>query len=393
MNPEAKPRFPRSRLHGNPDRLGPGAMTSALTEVVLLHEGELSDVAGLLDELGASWVEGRAAQLITGTPGVVIGTPQHLLRWHGDNDGVARVAVCDGGGRTLAKKLELEGIDFIVRRPIHPAALRLLILHLIYRGPERRRLRRVSAGLPVKYRMGLWPRPGLLLEFSVGGCQMLCDSELPAGQNLRMTLPAELGLGRKLKIQGRVVRSKPAEEGAEGEFVSAIDFGDLAPDVRQRLAAGVVARARQVPTPKPQPAIAKTEPISLEPEPQAAEEPGERREHARGTYTKAVHGRVGDVHVVLMGSNLSCAGMQVDRDPNLAIGQRLKLDLYGHGDIPPLRIEAHVARDDGERGFFLEFQSLWPGAPALLERLIKTLPVLTPSQDEAMVISEVVERH
>lgn len=376
-----------------------------LMEVLLLHDGELSDIAALLDDLGVSWVEGRSAHTIAGTPGLVIGTPQHLLRWESDGDvrSVSRMAFCDGGGRTLDRKLEAEGIDFILRRPIHPTALRLLILHLIYRGPERRRLRRVSAAVPVKYRTGLWPRSGLLLEFSVGGCQLLTDDRLPADKAIRMTLPSDLGLGRKLAIKGRVVRSELAPDGSRGEFVVAIDFGDLTPDVHQRLAAAVVARARQIRAPAPNMITAPRavagvpEPCAIPPGPQPMKlpdnGPSERRNEPRGRYTKAVHGRLGDENVVLMGTNLSPRGMQVDCEPRLAVGTKMKLDLYGHGDIPPLRMEAVVARDDGEQGWFLEFQNLWPGAPALLERLIKTLPLAAPGTDSGMVITEVVERN
>jgi hypothetical protein len=118
----------------------------------------------------------------------------------------------------------------------------------------------------------------------------------------------------------------------------------------------------------------------------------DRRRMPRGHYTKAVHGQLGEQRVVLVGANLSPRGMQVDPDPRLALGMRLKLDLYGHGSIPPLRIDARVARDDGERGLFLEFEGLWPGAPAILERLVKTLPLITPGTGAGMVISEVVER-
>ncbi|NNL64618.1 MAG: hypothetical protein HKP30_00100, partial [Myxococcales bacterium] len=188
----------------------------ALMEVLLLHDGELADIAALLRELGIGFEEGRAIHSLEGMPGLVIGTPQRLLRWSCDGDprSVARMAFCDGGGRTLDRKLEAEGIDFILRRPIHPTALRLLLLHLVYRGPERRRLRRVSAAVPVKFRTGLWPRSGLLLEFSVGGCQLLTDAALPEKQSIRLTLPATLGLGRKLAIKGRVVRSIVAPSGA-----------------------------------------------------------------------------------------------------------------------------------------------------------------------------------
>jgi len=358
------------------------------TDVLVLHEGELRDVTALLDRLEIFWVEGRSAQYIAGTPGLVIGTPQQLLRFRraGESHAVAHVAVCQGAGRALERKLEEEGVDFILRRPIHPVALRLLILHLVYRGPERRRLRRVSAGVPLKFRTGLRSRRGLLLEFSVGGCQLLTDVPLSVGQRIRVTLPTELGLGRKLAIKGRVARSQEASAGSKDEFVAAIDFGELTPDTRQRLAAGVVARAHHRPPP---PQAAHSEATPDEAEVQLRE----RRQGPRGPYTKAVHGRLADDQVVLMGSNLSKYGMQVDPEPRLALGMKLKLDLYGHGDIPPLRLDAEVARDDGARGWYLEFVNLWPGAPALLERLVKTLPLATPGPEgSGIVISEVIER-
>ena len=120
--------------------------------------------------------------------------------------------------------------------------------------------------------------------------------------------------------------------------------------------------------------------------------PDERRSQPRGRYTKAVHGHLPDEQVVLMGSNLSPQGMQVECEPRLSVGMRLTLDLYGHGEIPPVRMKARVLRDDGVQGLYLEFTDLWPGAPALLERLIKTLPLAAPGTGAGMVISEVVER-
>jgi hypothetical protein len=356
----------------------------ASTEVLLLHEGELADVAALLDELEVEWAQGRAAQAVAGAPALVIGTPNHLLRFRpsGQAHAAARIAVCEGASRTLESRLEGDGVDFILRRPVHPAALRLLVLHMIYRGPERRRLRRVNAALRTRYRAGWRPRSGLLLEFSVGGCSLLVDREVATGRGIRVTLPAEIGLGRKLSIKGQVMRSEPAPDGKAGERVLAIDFGDLSADAHQRLAAAVVARVR----PPASEAPAARPPAR----PELAV--GERRHQPRSHYTKAVHGQLGEQRVVLVGANLSPRGMQVDPDPRLSTGMRLKLDLYGHGSIPPLRLDARVARDDGERGLYLEFENLWPGAPAILERLVKTLPLITPGTRRGMVISEVVER-
>jgi hypothetical protein len=362
---------------------------TAPTEVLLLHDGELSDLTALLDELDVSWAEGRSGRAVEGGAPLVIGTPTELLRFRSDDGATtARIAICSSGGKTLEGKLEADGVDFVLRRPVHPAALRLLILHLIYRGPERRRLRRVNAAIPITFRAGWRRRHGLLLEFSVGGCSLLTDRPLAAGQRIKATLPAELGLGRKLKVHGRVVRCAPAPSARPGEHVAAIDFGELTPDAHQRLAAAVVARARQVappveaPVPPPRTGEASA--------PAHLAEVEERRSMPRGQYTKAIHGQVAGEQIVLMGSNLSPAGMRIDPEPRLGLGVTLKLDLYGHGDIPPLRLQARVARDDGEQGLYLEFQDLWPGAPALIERLIKTLPVVSP-QAGGMVITEVIE--
>jgi len=361
-------------------------------DVLLLHDGELSDVASLLGELEVEWVEARAGRRVEGDAPLVIGTPARLLRFAApdDPDAIARIAICDGGGKTLDRKLEAHGIDFVLRRPVHPAALRLLVLHMIYRGPERRRLRRVNATVPVRYRAGWRSHRALLLEFSVAGCSLLVDHALPARQRIKVILPAELGLGRKLAPKGRVVRSAPAPSGRPGEHVTAVDFGQLLPDAHQRLAAAVVARARQAVAP-----VRALRPTGAPDGGSAGDGRAEadlrdRRQLPRGVYTKAVHGRMEGGQIVLMGSNLSPRGMQIDVEPRLGVGNTLRLDLYGHGDIPPLRLEARVARDDGEEGLYLEFVKLWPGAPALIERLIKALPLATPGEG-GLVISEVIE--
>jgi len=350
---------------------------TAAPEVRLLHDGELADVAGLLDRIGVEWAEGAPAAAAP----LVIGTPLALLRDESAApESQARIALCDGASRTLEHKLESDGVDLVLRRPVHPAALRLLVLHLIYRGPERRRLRRVGAAIPVRYRLGWRRGRALLLEFSVAGCSLLLDRAPSAGQRIHLVLPAELGLGRTLRLKGRVARTEPAPAGAAREHVAAVEFGELGPDVHQRLAAAVVARFRPAASPAPSPDLAVERDLEIE----------ERRRLPRRRYTRALHGRVDESHVVLMGANLSPRGMRIDPEPRLAVGETLKLDLYGQGDVPPLRLDARVARDDGERGLYLEFIDPWPGAPALIERLIKTLPVVARGEGE-MVISEVVE--
>ena len=70
-------------------------------EVLLLHEGELADIGGLLDDLDVPWAEARSDKPAATLPALVIGTPLQLLRHGCARTDAARIAVCDGGGRTL----------------------------------------------------------------------------------------------------------------------------------------------------------------------------------------------------------------------------------------------------------------------------------------------------
>ena len=71
-----------------------------------------------------------------------------------------RIAILDGESRTVCALLRRSSFEMIVRRPVHPAALRLLLLHALYRGPEKRRTPRVSVGAPVTPARGAAPTPG-----------------------------------------------------------------------------------------------------------------------------------------------------------------------------------------------------------------------------------------
>lgn len=371
----------------------------ASTRVLLLHDDQLADVAAMLSELDVAWGDGRSSQGVSERTDLVIGTPQHLLKWKapGDPRAVARIALCDGGSRSMEKRLQAEGIDFVLRRPVHPTALRLLVQHMIYRGPERRRLRRVEAILPVRFRAGWRSYDAVLLEFSVGGCSLLTGHPPATDRRIKVFMAEELGLGGS-GLDARVVRCSEAPEGRPGEHVVAVSFEEPSVDAQQRLAAAVAARAHRPAAPEAPPSRDERTTAQRPTNGGAtvAERPVidlvERRRLPRVEFTETVHGRVGGAPVVLMGSDLSPRGMQVQPESRLRIGLRLTLDLYGHGDIPPVRLEARVARDDGERGLFLEFVNLWPGASALIQRLIGKLPLLEPGAERGMVISEVVER-
>ena len=132
-------------------------------QVLVCHDGELTDVCGMLRELRCTFVErvgaapladlARAWDLVVASPiralrlGSAVGRPE-----------TRSIVVAEPGTRTAGRRLHQLGVEWIVRRPVHPAALRLLIQHALYRGPERRRAQRVSIGLPIRYRSRWLPR-------------------------------------------------------------------------------------------------------------------------------------------------------------------------------------------------------------------------------------------
>ena len=121
---------------------------------LLVHDGELADVRALLTSLKLPCTERRAGlppSDLERTGGLVVTTPQRasLLRFAG-RERPTCIVVCDRDSRTLRNSLRRAGIALMVRRPVHPAALRALVLHALYRGPERRR------NVPASF-SGVWP--------------------------------------------------------------------------------------------------------------------------------------------------------------------------------------------------------------------------------------------
>jgi hypothetical protein len=373
----------------------------------VLHRRELRDVCALLSELGVPYEERR-----TTGPGcdgdpwrLVVATPQRVLelRASGVGDGASVLAVCDGFSKTLAAKLAQARVHYVLRRPAHPAALRLLLLHALYRGPEKRRFRRVSVGAPVGLRLGWRRRPAMLLELSTSGCRLQTDRAGRAGARVTISVPASLaGLRRPLRLRGRVVRSTGARDGDGGAAHEvAVEFGSLGNAAAAAVAELVHAHGRGPASWKDAPRAAGAEPADEDASagettlrPMRDPDAPDRRRSPRLRYAKPVLVKGDGASRVLMGRDLSTGGMRVMRDRTLAVGERLKLALYGQDGIPPLMLQAEVAREDGP---FLVLRFDDPGDAALdqLHRIMTSLPLS--GADEAgratpLVVSEIVDR-
>ena len=80
---------------------------------------------------------------------------------------IFRIVVADKLTKALQRELERSRPDFLVRRPFHPAALRLLILHALYAGPERRASARVALSAAIRFRTSVFSRAATLVHYIV----------------------------------------------------------------------------------------------------------------------------------------------------------------------------------------------------------------------------------
>jgi hypothetical protein len=324
-----------------------------------------------------------------------------------------RIVVVEQDSPTLRARLRSIGFDYLVRRPVHSEALRLLLLRGLYRGTERREATRVPVGSEVSFRAGALARRAVLADLSIGGCRLLTHAPLEEGARLVVQVGAEDG--RSLALAGTIVRIEKHRVRRGGDALHACGFAfDPLPDAtRARLAerisehdraSGIEAGEREVP------ATAHAAPDGGEPDGQtpvevrmerrsedvpvttrAGDELAERRARERIAYDRTVPAFGGRALRVLVGRDLSTGGMRIERLPELELGDRLHLAIYGRSGEEPLLVWATVARDDGEEGMGVVFDAVHPVVAECLERLVASLPSVEALQgDEASAMGTVV---
>lgn len=211
----------------------PSTQAPVRQRVILCQRAqELADVASLLAELGvdAQVCEGGypsndqlagAALVVLSAQRLADGKAPAIRSWP------RTLAVLDDASRTLVAHLSRIGISMTIRRPIHPRALRLILLHEIYRGPERRTKKRVMIGHPIRVGTGLFKQDATLLELSRTGARIEIANPPKIGAAIQFMLGKELTLTRPLKVNAKVVRILPTKDGgAQGRSELGITFVD-----------------------------------------------------------------------------------------------------------------------------------------------------------------------
>ncbi len=414
---------------------------------LLLHDGELRDIRELMEELGLRFRERRGSashEDRTRSWDLVVGTPRRLLEldWSPAGQVPRRIAVVERDSKTLRSVIQRAEIDLVVRRPVHPASLRLLLLHTLYQGPEKRRAQRVTIGSRVMVRLGWRRRPAVLADLSLSGCRLLCAESPAENRKLKIALPEEITGGKPLTLTGSVLRCTDAE--LPGVIAIAVSFAQRSKRETRRLSEVIVAHVsgpaqlaeRNNPVPVDPPAISSAaslpppEPTRIEPSedrplpttstplPPPDDEPdlaareshgasarsnddglhdtSERRSETRHVYDRHVIALGIEATRVLIGRDISMGGMRVDPNPNVSIGDQIQLAIHVRARKQPLVADATVARDDGHNGMVLHFQKLSTEAEQYLKQMIDFLPILM-IRDESgegtgIFISEILHR-
>jgi c-di-GMP-binding flagellar brake protein YcgR len=360
--------------------------------VLLLHDGELSDVLELLGELEADCLHLRGGEIperVDPPEKLFIATARHAMaagKWPAGPSAPHRpykIGIVAEDSNTLRSMLRRIGFDLLIRRPVHPYALRLLILRALYTGDERRRESRVPVGYEISYRSGVRRKKAMLLELNTRGCRLLSETPLKVGSRLTLDLPQEVTGGRSMQLRAKVIRSVADDPCAgHGQQAAGLCFENLSARNRRRLteilkqrASGplVLSKAMAQASGAVTKSAAATRDSDRTPL-AAAGSIEDRRKNPRAAYERSVTSLGEEANLVLMGRDLSVGGMRIESHPGLAIGTKIRLAIYGEPREEPFVVRARVVRNDGDDGMGLRFEQIASGVAARLESLVANLP-------------------
>jgi c-di-GMP-binding flagellar brake protein YcgR len=359
---------------------------SADAPVLLIDDGDLESVRALLEQLGADFerLSGSSARVPVPRPETLLVTTAALARRlaikRAVDAAVPRatwIAFVESEPPAENGPLQAAGFDFLIREPVHPAALRVLLLRALFRGSEARRAPRVACGHPVTFKTGFWRQKATLVDLSPRGCRLLVAKPLKEKSELTLQIPKELAGGRMLELAGHAVRVVAAERecGREGETIVGVRFAPVEGETRTRLRALLAERVLgpailSASAANPTPAVAglKRRPT---------------RVHKRAAYDRKVTAMDGNDGYMLMCRDISVGGMRIEPVDGLVVGSRLELAVQLSPREEPFLVDATVLRDDGELGLALQFAWIAPEDQERLLELLENLPSIEGLQPDS----------
>ena len=288
------------------------------------------------------------------------------------------------------------GYHYAVTRPIHPLAMTMLFRQAVFPDSENRAIPREVLGCSVEW-WSSWgrSRPGVILDISQVGCQLLAQESAPLGSVIKIRVPEGTARGRAMTLNGEVMWSSLEDRGTR----LGVAFGELSNRVVERLQELLAL---------PGPCSLKGDPVFLDnvtaaeaespPNPDAT--PVDRRHQSRAAMRQevvALEHQTSQIKHVLVSCDLTVDGMRVEAHPALSIGDRMDLALYENSEGAPLVLSALVARDDGRLGWWLRFIGVTPEANERILEALDRFPSVTrldtpDAESGRVVLGQMIER-
>jgi hypothetical protein len=374
--------------------------------VLLLDDGELDHVHRMLKRLGVDYVrlQNRQIRSVVEKPrDLLISSCERTLEMPQlESTGDVRadpVWVCVHGQDFLPLRQRMRelGVHFLVHAALDQESLRLFLLQLLYRGPNRREQLRLPLGDRIQCgAIDAELDSGKLVELTSGMCRILSPRAAEPGTAIRIVLPEALGGKEKLELQGPVVRCAECESrSGQPAFSILVRFDDLDPEARaqvDRLVRGEQIGTRvtplaertpgepEVPTPE-RSAEVQEPPTQAEIAPATVLQRPPRWEYPRRVDVLDFADM--DASQTALGRDLSLGGVRIVEHSGLEVGAEVTLALYAGQREEPLVVEATVLRDDGEDGLALTFNSVSDRQRRALERLCSSLSPVESLSDGA----------
>ncbi|MFO0691416.1 MAG: PilZ domain-containing protein [Myxococcota bacterium] len=417
---------------------------SPAAAIVLVDDGELEDVARVLEAGGLAFERYRGGQIpehLAEPRELLIATARRLehvvaprkprggARTGGNagmsgaqaeaasptrqDPGPLRIVAVSDDSPALRRRLRRRGIQLLVRLPARRETWRLLIARALYQGEERRADTRVAPDVAVEADL----REAMLVDLSNRGCRIQTRTPLAVGDAVRFSIPGAAlpdGHAEPLPLSGRIRRIARLA-GSDRQTCAVVFDADLPRSVRQRLTTainhwaagesgalpGAAVEGPAIPAcrlpslpdlmlnDETDPPVRADRDVAIELATSAGRgdsagaetAESERRGSPRGLFPAVVRATHEEHPIAVVGRDLSARGMRIERHPELALGDRFRLALHGPTLARPLTLEATVVRDDADQGLALAFLGVDRETANVLEKLVACLPDVESLED------------
>ena len=406
--------------------------------ILLVDDGELDEVALVLDEQGIAYKRVRGGQIpneIAPPRDLLIVTPRRVERVRRGSPVDARpgrplrIIAVEEDSPAMRRRLRRSGLHLLIRLPAGRDIWRLLVARALYRGNERRVDPRVTVGSPVALDPQGLEAWTLLVDISNRGCRLQTSDSFSIGDSVEFTIPVDGAAWSEqgpLTLRGRV-RRIATEPDSDRRMLAVVFDPAMSETERTRLTAlinhwasgphsleaALVSGAPAIPSCKipslpdlmlddeTDPPVLAHSDIRVDlcgqrtSDAEREQSRGERRKHTRGQFESAIEADGHDGPFVLIGRDLSAGGMRIEHHPDLHLGARFRVALHGPTPGDPFLVWAEVVRDDGANGFGLTFDKVDAETARELEKTVACLPNVESLEDGEIaglgaILSEII---